>query len=570
MLNQPEKFLTWGLILLLVVLVISTILLGSVPPVDRDALTHHLFVPKLWLQHGGIYEIPEIPFSYYPMNLDLLYTIPLYFGNDIIPKYIHYLFALLTAWLLFAYLKKRLGTVYGCLGALFFLSTPIIIKLSVTVYVDLGLMFFSTASLLLLLHWAESSFQPRFLILAGICCGLAAGVKYNGLLSLFLLTLCTPVVFQQFSPQRQQNNGKSILFGIVFVAVSFSVFSPWLIKNYLQTGNPLYPLHSPLIGRSNLQPAVGQPGSDPLVEEAARANTPINNNDFITRKILYQETWWQTLLLPVRYFFEGRDDDPRYFDGKLNPFLLLLPLFAFLWPPNSPRHHLQREKRVLLAFTLVFYFLTLFLQPLRIRYIVSIVPMLVLLSVFGVHALVARSALMRHNAKTLGIRLLVVSLTIFFLGYNGFYIHHLYQQTEPLGFLSGSISRDQYISKFRPEYPAIQFINNAPQVTKVLALYVGNRGYYFDKPVQFDWNKGQSFLYETARFAQDERQLNTILLEDGISHILVRYDLFEQWIGKQQDHVATNRLFKFFQTHAVLVIEANGHGVFRLHTQTTQ
>ena len=95
-----EKYIIWGLIAILVLLVAATVILASVPPVDRDALTHHLFVPKLWLQHGGIYEIPEFPFSYFPMNLDLLYTIPLYFGNDIIPKYIHYLFALLTAWLI--------------------------------------------------------------------------------------------------------------------------------------------------------------------------------------------------------------------------------------------------------------------------------------------------------------------------------------------------------------------------------------------------------------------------------------------------------------------------------------
>ena len=71
-----------SLLLLLVGFFISTFLLASVPPVDRDALTHHLFVPKLWLQHGGIYEIPEIPFSYYPMNLDLLYLLPLWLDFD--------------------------------------------------------------------------------------------------------------------------------------------------------------------------------------------------------------------------------------------------------------------------------------------------------------------------------------------------------------------------------------------------------------------------------------------------------------------------------------------------------
>ena len=98
---------------LLALLVIVIILLSYVPPVSRDALTHHLVVPKLYLQHGGIYEIPSLIFSYYPMNLDLLYLIPLYFGNDIAPKYIHFLFSLLTAGLIFCYLRKRLGTHWG-------------------------------------------------------------------------------------------------------------------------------------------------------------------------------------------------------------------------------------------------------------------------------------------------------------------------------------------------------------------------------------------------------------------------------------------------------------------------
>jgi 4-amino-4-deoxy-L-arabinose transferase-like glycosyltransferase len=127
---------------LLVVLLCTLILLSWVPPVSRDALTHHLAVPKLYLEHGGIFEIPAIGFSYYPMNLDLLYIIPLYFGNDILAKFIHGIFALLTAGLIFGYLAKRLGSVWGLFGALFFLSLPIIVKLSITVYVDLGLVFF--------------------------------------------------------------------------------------------------------------------------------------------------------------------------------------------------------------------------------------------------------------------------------------------------------------------------------------------------------------------------------------------------------------------------------------------
>ena len=128
-------------ITLILLVVISIGILGSAPPVDRDSLTHHLYVPKLYLKHGGIYEIPAVEFSYFPMNIDLLYAAALYFGNDILPKYIHFAFALLTAWLIFRYLKYRLNTLYASFGILLFLSIPIIVKLSITAYVDLGLIF---------------------------------------------------------------------------------------------------------------------------------------------------------------------------------------------------------------------------------------------------------------------------------------------------------------------------------------------------------------------------------------------------------------------------------------------
>ena len=137
-------------------LFISIIVLSLVPPISRDALVHHLAVPKLYLQHGGIYEIPSMEFSYYPMNLDLLYLLPLYFGVDIVAKFIHFTFGLFTAIIIYFYLKDRINKIYALLGVIFFLSTPIIVKLSTSVYVDLGLVFFSTLSLLSVLEWQKN------------------------------------------------------------------------------------------------------------------------------------------------------------------------------------------------------------------------------------------------------------------------------------------------------------------------------------------------------------------------------------------------------------------------------
>ena len=56
------------LLILVGALLCAVVILSAVPPISRDALTQHLAVPKLYIKHGGMYEIPSMPASYNPMN----------------------------------------------------------------------------------------------------------------------------------------------------------------------------------------------------------------------------------------------------------------------------------------------------------------------------------------------------------------------------------------------------------------------------------------------------------------------------------------------------------------------
>ena len=67
--GQNYKYISSVIILLLTIFIISIVILSSVPPVSKDALTHRLAFPKLYLKHGGSYESQVMHFSYYPMNL---------------------------------------------------------------------------------------------------------------------------------------------------------------------------------------------------------------------------------------------------------------------------------------------------------------------------------------------------------------------------------------------------------------------------------------------------------------------------------------------------------------------
>src|SRR5262245_14000096 len=53
---------------ILIVLIVE-VLLGALPPISRDELTHHLAIPKLYAKAGSIIEVPMAPYAYYPMLL---------------------------------------------------------------------------------------------------------------------------------------------------------------------------------------------------------------------------------------------------------------------------------------------------------------------------------------------------------------------------------------------------------------------------------------------------------------------------------------------------------------------
>ncbi|CAK8713024.1 Dolichyl-phosphate-mannose-protein mannosyltransferase [Candidatus Electrothrix laxa] len=521
----------------------SLVLLACTPPFSRDALIHHLQLPKLYLLHGGIYEIPSLVFSYYPMNLDLLYMGALYLGSDILAKYIHMAFGLGTALLLYVHLKKRLSITYGLLGALFFLSIPIIVKLSITVYVDLGLIFFSTASLLLLFHWLETEKQKKYLILAGLSCGLAIGTKYNGLLVLFLLAFMLPILIIRSQPKNKKNIGTAIKATIFFCLATLLSASPWLIRNAVWTGNPIYPLYNRFFNRPH---TTFQEDQQRSTATAAIGKEITKNNKgkksvgargiFARRYMLYQENVWQLLLLPVRIFFEGRDNDPRYFDGRLNPFLFFLPFLSFLGITQEKKQ-LCLEKITLAAFS-VFYFLFAFnTSVLRIRYVVPILPFLVILSMYGLNNL--EKFLGKYYTKTGKLIMLAWPLTVFFLLlWNGSYIQQQFVKIDPFSFITGRLSRDEYLTKKISEYPVMQYVNNnLSDASNILCLFLGWRGYYLDRRHLFDYQNNSKLLL--SWFRKPESRIETVLQnlqEQQITHLFVRTDLTAQWLYNAENH----------------------------------
>ena len=547
--KNKEKCSTILLGAALMFITVVLIALASVPPVSRDALTHHLAIPKLYLKHGGIYEIPGIIFSYYPMNLDLLYMIPLYFQNDIATKYIHFLFALLTALFIYKYLRENVGKLYGLLGALFFLTIPIIVKLSITVYVDLGLIFFSWMSIYFILKWFSHKYKIRYLIFSALFCGLALGTKYNGLILLLIMGLMIPFFYsvnhnkalpKNDTSQKNLNSLFGLLHGGIFILVALIVFSPWMIRNYHWKKNPIYPLHN------NWFVSDKRDNTGSIKTESAPTH-------FKRRREVYHESFLEAVLIPVRIFFQGRDDTPKYFDGKLSPFLLILPLFALWKRKKGDIFLMEADKKFLFVFPFLFILLVLFTADMRIRYIAPAIPPLVVLSMFGLARLIEAISFLPR--KVSGVFITVVILSIFFS--NTDYIWAQYKYVDPGPYLTKKINRDDYISRYRGEYAVVQYANrNLVTDAKVFCLLIGHRTYYLERDA---WLYAGLFFKPSDKTKFSEITLLKRLSTHETSHIIFGADTYKRWARAALNPHEMEIVKQFFKNNTKLLYQKYGY-----------
>ena len=535
--TQPKGagWIGWSLWAGILMILTAEAILGFLPPTNRDELTHHLAIPKLYAKSGRIIEVPMAPYAYYPMLVDMLYTPWIHWGYDFVPKWIHFLFSGLTALFLYAYLARRMNAVYGWLGAFFFLSTPVIFRLGHWGYNDLALAFYTTAALLCLLRWREERGSNSWLALAALSLGFALATKPNGLVAALLIALLFGLMIVK-PPRRSFAAISREVF--CFGALALAPFLPWLVKNWWQTGNPLFPFFGSVF---TARLAAGPVGPD----AASFAGVGI----FDKREHLYGENIWQIITLPLRVFFSGQDDTPQYFDGVLTPVLILFLPWAF-------KGKWLEEKKYLASFALLLLLYAAFLVDLRIRYILAVVPLLVILFAYGVF----NTYLSIKRPAILGIVLLS------FAAWHGVYSVKYFRAAEPLAYIAGAISRTEYLTRALPEYSAFDYINRqTANDAKVYLLFVGRRAYYCERNYFHDGGDLPGFLLGAIRAAKNAEQIELWLRQNQITHLMAREDLLARFLSNNLTP-EQGRLWNEFAGRALkLIFRERGYAVYQLH-----
>ncbi|MEW6202051.1 MAG: glycosyltransferase family 39 protein [bacterium] len=217
------------------------------PPAGGDGFIYHLYFPAQWLKHHAI-EIIPLPFgasaaSYYPLNSETLFLwLMLPFHEDFLTNTLQIPFLLLCGALVYELSRRTCAHRDApLLAAATALLIPAAIQQAVVARVDVIFSAWFLAAILFLLEWNDRR-KTKYLILAGIASGLFIGTKSISLLYGTLIFL--PFLFVA-GKQRIKERLKSLF---VFAALALAFGGFWYVRNWIATGNPVYPLRVEIAG----------------------------------------------------------------------------------------------------------------------------------------------------------------------------------------------------------------------------------------------------------------------------------------------------------------------------------
>lgn len=537
----------WAIFLTL--FIIAMLLLSApialTPPTNWDSLLYHLVGPERYLQAHRF----TIDFDNYllfaPAFGEMLFTAAMGLRSDVVPRLIHFGYLLLTLGALGAFAARHWKPRLGLVAMALFLSFPTAVRISTRAYVDFALAFYLFAALYALLNWLPQDGpggcrdQPGtstwgWLVVAGLCSAAAASVKYNGVVTPFILgTVLTWALLRKRLSARRFLSGALVLAGLTLAGAA-----PWYVKNIVVTGNPIYPM------------AWGGRGWNEISERWLRPAGP-------------KPSLWEVVILPWRLTVLGQEGTVAY-DATASPLLLTLLPLLFLVPRKA-----AGIGALLLAVAggYVFWIANgliatqgLFLNG---RWLVPIAVPLSLLCAHGLHGLRA------WDRRTFSLRRVLMMLTALTLVFVLLSQLLLTVGLNPWPYLLGQQSRDDYLDAYVSQHfhQTITYLNqNLTDLDRVLFIWEP-RSYGCQVPHRADVLL-DNFPQLMARYASPEDILAG-LQDEGFTHILVNEYVYP-WILRDFPITAEEQAgwevfeAEYLGTDALVHAEGNYLSLYRL------
>ena len=240
-------FLFGALIIFIVVNAIGSL----APPLIVDDIKYHFAIPKRYIDLGSITYIPDFAWSNLPFTMEMLWTLSIGLDSAELAQLLNWTIGIFVIfWIkkISNQLKLEVENIIVAI-ILFYTMTPVSV-ISQSGMVELGATLFFISGFSLLIDEFNSNNKLKsfkLCILSSIMFGLFASTKipYLGISSAISLFY---FIYQVINKDEDR---KSIKKAIIFSCIAFFIPSIWLIKSYIYTSNPVYPLLADYFGSIN-------------------------------------------------------------------------------------------------------------------------------------------------------------------------------------------------------------------------------------------------------------------------------------------------------------------------------
>lgn len=449
---------------------------ASLPSSFYDVLVYHLGIPNLYLQHQGFIAAPQFFFAntsiYYEISL-----IPAVFAGDMVPQLLHFLLGVVLIFFLIDLATRLFQLKNRFILLLLLISMPITVFLLSTVKNDLLSAFFILAGIK---YYLDNKIKR-----SALCWGFSIGIKYFNILPLAIFLSLA------FLKEKKINFKVIIVFGIIITAVLLPLF----IKNYVFTGNPIFPF----LG-----------GYFPQVNPYFDASRFAAMKTDVGRMI---HSLADLVKLPYTLSFYEMGSG-----GLIGAqFLIFLPFIIITIKRR------ENEKLRLLPFALLFLLVgCYFTAQARFMY-----AAFVLLAIFTVMVYESLDAPGLKIMKYLFFLIIGLNLVTTF-GYQEriYRAHYLYS--------GKSASINEYLAVVFPSYPAIAYVNkNTPADSNI--LLVGEaRNYYLKRPYYVSSGIDYSILKKYLSAGPAFQDFIAALKKDQIRYIIYNAKEFNRLLEGYQ------------------------------------
>ena len=152
------------------------------------------------------------------------------------------------------------------------------------------------------------------------------------------------------------------------------------------------------------------------------------------------------------------------------------------------------------------------------------------------------------------------------MAYNVQYAKNYYLKIDPIKYLLGQESKDDFIARHVASYPAVKFINDqTEQDANIRLILLADRGYYLDRT--YESSRGVNIIFQFVAKSDDCSVFQNYIHSTEYSHFLMRQDLFLQVIRMNHPPETEQQLLQCMDQTMEIVYSKNLHTVYKVRKQ---